>query len=123
MSLADVSTNKHLPSKKLCMQTCYTSLRTYGLVVNNVPLERWIQLIIGDFKTVNLARANETAVIGYTRIFVYQRARCYKGRMNAGPDHRYVLERKSFFSDLKKILYRSIEEKTNNKHTLNSNIA
>ena len=49
-------------------------------VMKHVPLERCIQLMIGGFKTVNLARVNKTVLIGYTCLFVYQRARSYEGR-------------------------------------------
>ena len=53
--------------------------------MTNVPLERWIKVMIGGFKTVSLASLNEVVVIGYTWLFVYECARSYKGRMNAVP--------------------------------------
>ena len=40
----------------------------------------------GGFKTVNLAWVNKPVVVGYTCPYVYERARCYEGRMNAVPD-------------------------------------
>ena len=46
-------------------------------------LERWIQLTIGGFKTVNLAWWNKIAMIGYTGLYVYESDRRYEGRMNA----------------------------------------
>ena len=54
-------------------------------VLKHVPLERWIQLLLGGLKTVNLAWVNKFAMIGYTWLFVYERPRRYKGRMNTGP--------------------------------------
>ena len=41
-------------------------------MIKNVPLERWIQLMIGSFKTVNLAWMNKISVISYTLLFVYE---------------------------------------------------
>ena len=52
-----------------------------------VPLERWVQLMIGGFKTVNLAWINEIAVIGCTWLFVYESARNFEERMNAALGH------------------------------------
>ena len=42
-------------------------------------------LMIVGFKTVSLAWANKTAMIGYTWFFLFQKAGCYEGRLNAGP--------------------------------------
>ena len=55
------------------------------MLVKNVPLEHWIQLMIGGFKTLNLAWVNKIAVNGYTWLFVYKSAGRYEGRMNAAP--------------------------------------
>ena len=41
-------------------------LKLMRAVLKHFPLERWIQLMIGGFKTVNLAWVNKIAVIGYT---------------------------------------------------------
>ena len=58
-------------------------LKLMRVVLKYVPLERWIQLMIGGFKTVNLAWVNKIAVIGYTWLFVYESAGRYERRMNA----------------------------------------
>ena len=55
-----------------------------GAVVKKIPLERWIQPMIGGLKTVSLTWVNKNVVLGYTWLFVYQRARSYEVRMNAG---------------------------------------
>ena len=47
-------------------------LKLMRVVLKHVPLERWIQLMIGSFKTVNLARVNKIAVISYTWLVVYE---------------------------------------------------
>jgi len=52
------------------------------VLVKNIPLERWIQLMFGGFKNVNLAWVNKIAVIGYTWLFVYQNAHSYEERMH-----------------------------------------
>ena len=57
-------------------------LKLMRAILKYVPLERWI----GGFETVNLAWVNKIALIGYTWLFVYQIARSYEGRMNAGPE-------------------------------------
>ena len=57
-------------------------LNIMRVVLKHVPLERWIQLISGRFKTVNLAWVNKIALIGYTWLFVYESPRRYEGRMN-----------------------------------------
>ena len=54
-------------------------------VLKHVPSERYIQLMIGGFKTVNLAWINKFAMIGYTWLFVYESAHRYQGRTNAAP--------------------------------------
>ena len=51
----------------------------------NGPFECWIQLMIGGFKTVNLARVNKIIVIGYTWIFVYEVAHSYEEGMHVLP--------------------------------------
>ena len=55
------------------------------MLVKNVPLERWIQLMTGGFTTVNLSWVNKIAVIGYTRLYVYQIAHSYEERNNFLP--------------------------------------
>ena len=52
----------------------------------NVPLERWIQTIIGGFKTVNLPWVNKTAGIGYSWLFVNGCAHSYEEGMHVTPD-------------------------------------
>ena len=54
MPLADESANKHLCSMQLYVNIVHF-LKLMRPVLKHVPLERWIQLIIGVFKTVNLA--------------------------------------------------------------------
>ena len=54
-------------------------------LLKHVPLERWVLLMIGGFKTVTLAWVNEIAVIGCTLLFVDESARSYEGRLNAAP--------------------------------------
>ena len=46
--------------------------------------------MIGCFKTVSFAWVNKIAVIGFTWLFVYQKARSHEGRMNAGPGAQYL---------------------------------
>ena len=41
-------------------------LKLMSGMVKNVPLERWNQLVIGCFKTMNLAWVNKIVVIDYT---------------------------------------------------------
>ena len=53
--------------------------------LKNVLRERCIQLMFGGLKTVNLAWVKKFAVIGCSRIFVYESARSYQVRMNAAP--------------------------------------
>ena len=48
-------------------------------VLKHVPLERWIHLMIGGFKTVNMAWVNKFAMIGNTWFFIYESARRYEG--------------------------------------------
>ena len=62
-----------------------TFLKLMRAVLKHVPLERWIQLMMDGFKTVNLAWVNKIARIGYTWLFVYESARMYEGQMNAAP--------------------------------------
>ena len=84
MSLAEESANKHLCSMQLYVNIVHF-LKLMRVVLKHVPLERWIQLMIGGFKTVNLAWVNKIAMIGYTWLFVYESLRRYEGRMNAAP--------------------------------------
>ena len=58
-------------------------LKPERAVLKHLPLERWIQLMIGGFKTVSFAWVNKGALIGYTWLSVYESARRYVGRMNA----------------------------------------
>ena len=76
MSLADESVNKHLRSMQLYVNIEHF-LKLKQVVLKHVPLERWIQLMIGGFKIVNLAWV-KNVVIGYTWIFVYESAGRYK---------------------------------------------
>ena len=84
MSLADESAIKHL-----CIMQLYVSivhfLKLMRAVLEHVPLERWIELMTGGFKTVSSAWVNKFDMIGYTRLFVHESARRYKGLMNAAP--------------------------------------
>ena len=50
----------------------------YSLLVKNAPFQRWIQFMIGGFKSVNLARKNKVDVIGYTWLFAYQSPHSYE---------------------------------------------
>ena len=58
------------------------------VVLKLVPLERWIQLMIGGFKTVSLAWVNKITIIGYIWLYVYESTRRCEGRMNAAPGHQ-----------------------------------
>ena len=49
------------------------------MLLKNVPFERWMQLMIVSFKTVNLAWVCKIAVIGHALFFVYQRAHSFEG--------------------------------------------
>ena len=49
-----------------------------GIVVKNIPLEPWIQLMFKGLKNLNLAWVNKIAVMGHTWPFVYQRAHSYE---------------------------------------------
>ena len=80
--LADESANKHLQSMQLRASKALF-LKLMRVVLKHVPLERWIQHMIGGLKTVNLAWVNKIAVIGCTWLFVYESALTYEGRMNA----------------------------------------
>ena len=60
-------------------------LKLMRVVLKHVPLERWIQLMIGGLKTVNLAWVNKVAGIGCTWLFVYESSVTYEGRMNVAP--------------------------------------
>ena len=86
MSLAGESAKKKLCSKQLYVNKVHF-LKLMRAVPKDVSLERWIQLMFGGFKTVNLAWVNKIAKIGYTCLFVYESARRYEGRMNAAPSH------------------------------------
>ena len=46
--------------------------------LKNLPLERWFQLMISGFKTVNLAWISKIAGISYTMRFVYESAHNYE---------------------------------------------
>ena len=88
MPLADGSANKHSRSMQLYVNIVHF-LKLMRVVLKNVPLERWNQLMIGDFKTVNLAWVNKVAMIGYPWLFVYEIACRYEERMlNAAPGER-----------------------------------
>ena len=54
MSLANVTANKYSRSMQLYVNIVYY-LKLIRVVLKYVSLERWIQLMIGGFKTVNLA--------------------------------------------------------------------
>ena len=82
--LADVSAIKHLQSVQMRAGKALF-LKLMWAVLKHVPLERWIQHVIGGLKTVNLAWVNKFAVIGCTWLSVYESALTYKGRMNAAP--------------------------------------
>ena len=82
MLLAVESASKHLCSMLLCVNIIHF-LKLMRVVLKHVPLERWIQLMICGFKTVNLAWVNKAAMIGYTWHFVYESLRRYEGRINA----------------------------------------
>ena len=69
MSLADDSANKHLSSMQLYVNIVHFVMFMRA-VLKHVPLEHWIQLMIGGFKTVSLARVNKIDLIGYTWLFV-----------------------------------------------------
>ena len=84
MSLADESANKHLCSMQLCVNIVHF-LKLMRVVLKQVPLERWILLMIGGFKPVSLVWVNKVAMIGYTWLFVYDSLRRYEGRINAAP--------------------------------------
>ena len=82
MSLADELAYKHLCSMHLYVNIVQFS-KLMSAVLKHVPLERWIQLMIGGFKTVNLAYVNKISMTGYTWLFVYESARRYEARMIA----------------------------------------
>ena len=84
MSLADESANKHSCSMQLYVNKV-NFLKLMRVVLKHIPLERWIQLMIGGLKTVNLAWINKTPMISYTWLFVYESLRRYEGWMNAAP--------------------------------------
>ena len=52
------------------------------MLLGNVLLERWIQLMSGGFETVNLAWIKKIAVNGYMWLFVYRRAFNYEEGMH-----------------------------------------
>ena len=54
MSLADKSANKHLCSMQLYVNKVHF-LKLMRAVFKQGTLERWIQLMIGDFKAVSIA--------------------------------------------------------------------
>ena len=59
MPLADESANKHSRSLPLYVNTVHF-LKLMRAVLKLVPLLRWIHIMIGGFKTVNLAWVNES---------------------------------------------------------------
>ena len=61
------------------------------MLVKNVPLERWIQLMIGAFKIVKLAGVKKIAMIGYSWLFVYQKAYSYEEQMHVPPELAYFV--------------------------------
>ena len=69
-----------------------------GALVENVPLERWIQLMIGVFKIVNLAWVYKFAVIGYTWLFVYESVHSYEEGMHVTPKPAMAFFIADFFS-------------------------
>ena len=82
--MADESPNKHLQCVQLrASKALFPKLMR--AVLKHVPLESWIQLMIGGLKTVNLAWVNKIAVIGCTWLFVYESSVTYEGRMNVAP--------------------------------------
>ena len=56
------------------------------MLVKNVPFECWIRRASGGLKNVNLAGRSKIVVIGYTRLFVYQRAHSYEEGMHVLQD-------------------------------------
>ena len=77
-----MSANKHLQVIQLrAGKTLF--LKLMRVVLKHVPLEHWIQQMIGGLKTVSLAWVNKIAVSGCTWLFVYESALTYEGRMNA----------------------------------------
>ena len=79
MSLPEESANKHL-----CDILLYINIEHFfKLMIAVVPLERWVQLMSGRLKTVNLAWVNRIPLIGNTWLFVHEITRSYEGRMNA----------------------------------------
>ena len=64
MSLADESANKHSRSMQLYVNLVHF-LKLMRVALKHVPRERWIQLMIGGFKTVSLAWVNKIAVTDY----------------------------------------------------------
>ena len=65
LSFADESAHNYSRSMQLYVNIVHF-LKFMRVVLKFVPLERWIQLMIGGFKTVNLAWINKIVVIGYT---------------------------------------------------------
>ena len=82
MSLADESANKKLRSLQF-YENIVHFLKLMRVVIKHVSLERWIQLMVGGFKTVSLAWVNKVAIICCTWLFVYESLRRYERRMNA----------------------------------------
>ena len=62
-------------------------LKLIRAVIKHVPLQRWIQLMFGGFKTVNFSWVNKI-MIGYTWLFVYESAHKYEGQMNVAPSRQ-----------------------------------
>ena len=91
MSLADESVNKHLCSMQLYVNIVHF-LKLMQVVLKLVPLERWIQHMIGGFKTINLAWVNKVAMNGYTCFFVYENLR------RCGDESRVTVGKVSIYS-------------------------
>ena len=79
-----MSANKHLQSMLLRASKALF-LKLMRVVLQHVPLERWIQHMIGDLKTGNLSGVNKISVIGCTWLFVCESALTYEGQMNGAP--------------------------------------
>ena len=82
--MADMSANKHLQSMQLQASKALF-LKHLRVVLKHGPLERWIELMIGDLKNISLAWVNKIAEIGFRWLFVYKSALTYEGRMNVAP--------------------------------------
>ena len=79
-------------------------LKLMRVVLKHVPFERWIQLMIGGFRTVNLAWVNKVALNGYTWLFVYASLRRYEGRFIAAHGQNRQMSGGRFLVSLKEVL-------------------